>query len=205
MSFRFWLVAPLVTLGLSTAVAQQFAPTTVQLPTFSTFSVGTVVAVPDSGWGFAHRPCQVSHGWTAFGPAWGASTTHWETFDQVSMWSMGAQVIDVGAFDVQLLASAASQPVVASDPFAQQIVASRESTAAFVPGSVADARRARAAELDEKVRAVDELVAKADALLSEGKANAARVYLQMAAGKATGERKVALEQRAAALKHRPAR
>ncbi len=205
MAFRFWIVAPLVTLGLTTAAAQQFAPTTVQLPTFSTFTVGTVVSVPDSGWGFAHRPCQVSHGWTAFGPAWGASTTHWETFDQVSMWSMGAQVIDVGAFDAQLLASAVAQPVVASDPFARQIVASRESTAAFVPGSVADARRARAAELEEKVRAVDELVAKADELLSEGKANAARVYLQMAAGKATGERKAALEQRAAALKRRPAR
>jgi hypothetical protein len=121
------------------------------------------------------------------------------------MWSVGAQVIDVGAFDAQLLASAQAQPVVANDPFARQLVASRESTAAFVPGSVADARRAHTAELQEKVRAVDELVAKADDLLREGKANAARVYLQMAAGKATGEQKVALEQRAAALRRRPAR
>ncbi len=203
MSLR-WLLTWSVWSVLSTATfAQQFAPTTVQLPTFSSFTVGTTVAVPDSGWGFAHRPCQVSSGWTAFGPAWGASSVSWQEIDHVSMWSVGAQSIDLAAMDAQVLASAPARPVVAPDTFARQLAASRDSSAAFVPGSVADARRARAAELAAEQGEIDALVAKADALIREGKSNVARVYLQMAAGKANGARKGELERRAAALKQRP--
>jgi hypothetical protein len=191
--------------GALVARGQQFAPTTVQLPTFSYFTVSTVVAVPDSGYGFAHPTRQVSHGWTAFGPAWGGGSTHWEAIEQVSMWSVGAQVLDLPALDAQVLANAAPPPAVVHDPFARQLAASRESSAAFVPGSVADAKRARGAELDAQARAVDELVAKAESLLQQGKPNAARVYLQMAAGKTSGQRRQELEQRAAALKPNAAR
>lgn len=187
------------------SVAQQFAPTTVQLPTFSFFTVQTTVAVPDSGYGFAHGPCQVSHGWTAYGPAWGASTTHWETVDEVSMWSFGAQTIDLAAMDAELLASATPLPALPAQPLARQLSAPPMSTAARVPGSVADARRARAAALAAEAKEIDDLIAKAEALLAQGKPKVARVYLQMAAGKATGERRQTLEARAAALKAPPAR
>ncbi len=205
MSLRSLLILAVWSVLSTATFAQQIAPTTVQLPTFSSFTVGTTVAVPDSGWGFAHRPCQVSHGWTAFGPAWGASSVSWQEIDHFSMWSVGAQSIDLAALDSQVLASAAARPVVAPDPFARQLVASRDSSAAFVPGSVAEARRARAAELAAEQGEINELVAQADALIREGKSNVARVYLQMAAGKANGARKGELERRAAALKQVPPR
>jgi hypothetical protein len=187
------------------APAQQFAPTTVQLPTFSAFTASTVVAVPDSGYGFAHRPCQVSHGHTAYGPAWGASTTHWEVVDHVSVWSVGAQTIDLAAMDADLLASAPPAPVAPPPPIVQKLAAKPQSTAARVPGSVADARRARAAALAEEETELDTLLAKAETLLAQGKPNVARIYLQMAAGKTSGERKRELEARAAALKGMPNR
>jgi len=188
------------------AQAQQFAPTTVQLPTFSYFTVSTVVAVPDSGYGFAHRPCQVSHGWTAYGPAWGASTTHWETIDQVSVFSAGVQTIDLAALDAQMLAAApVAAPVAPPAPIVRQLAAPRVSTAEVVPGSVADARRARAAALAEEQGELDAMIAKAEALQTQGKTNLARIYFQMAASKAEGERKQKLQQRAAELKALPKR
>lgn len=203
MSIRWILILTGWTAFSSAAFAQQFAPTTVQLPTFSTFAVSTTVSVPDSGWGLAHRPCQVSHGWTAFGPAWGASSVSWREVDHFSAWNAAAQTIDLAAIDAQLLASASPPTSVPAQPFTRQIAASRNSSAAFVPGSVADARRARAAELAAQQDELDELVSKADALLQAGKPNVARVYLRMAAGKATGATKNELERRAAALKRQP--
>ncbi len=70
---------------------------------------------------------------------------------------------------------------------------------------MADARRARAAALAEQQDELAGLIAKAEALVAQGKPNVARIYLQMAAGKAVGPRKLELEQRAAALKALPAR
>lgn len=184
--------------------AQQFAPTTVQLPTFSTFTVGTVVAVPDSGLGFACGPRQVSNGYTAYGPAWGASTVSWHACEFTSVY-FGAQTIDLAALDTQLLAGAPPAPVAPAHPFVQQLDAPRASSAAHVPGSVAAARRARAAAIAAETVELDGLIAKAEKLLADGKPNVARIYFQMAAEKTSGERRQALEARIALLKRVPAR
>lgn len=202
---RVWITLFIGSAFSLSAQAQQFAPTTVQLPTFSFFTVSTVVAVPDSGYGFAHRPCQVSHGWTAYGPAWGASTTHWETIDQVSVFSAGVQTIDLAALDSQMLAAAPAAPIMPQAPIVRQLAAPRASTAEVVPGSVADARRARAAAIAAEEGELEALIAKAEALQTQGKTNLARIYFQMAAGKAAGERKKELQQRAAELKALPKR
>lgn len=203
MSSRSILALPISLIGISVASAQQLAPTTVQLPTFSAFTVSTVVSVPDAGW--VHNPYQASYGWTAYGPAWGASSIAWHEVQHTSAWSVGAQVIDLAALDVQTLSTAPVPPAMPDDPFARQIAASRNSSAAFVPGSVADARRARAAELAGEQREIDELIDKAEALVKQGKPNVARIYFQMAANKSSGERKRELENRAASLKQAPRR
>lgn len=196
--------AALITAALliSPASGQQFfAPTTVQLPTFSTFAVSTTVSVPDSGHGFVAGQTQMSHGWTAYGPAWGADPIcGCGQMEYATGWTASAQIIDLPAMDAALLAGAAPMDGRASDPFMRQLAVSRVSSAAHVPGSVAEARRARAEEQMTDDSELEDLIAKAESHLAGGKKNLARIYLQMAAGRATGERQRMLQAQAASLK-----
>jgi hypothetical protein len=66
-----WQVACALGVCAAQASAQTSVPVTIQLPSFSTFSVSTTVVVPDSGRGFMGRVNQFNQGRTSAGAPFG--------------------------------------------------------------------------------------------------------------------------------------
>lgn len=187
------------------SVASAQVPTTVQLPTFSQFSVGTTVVVPDRGsmvLGGVNRSAagQVTRGVPGLSHlpganrlfsnrAFGSSTS--SSTARVSVW-----IHDLAAMDEALLAEAAARrtaaqadPAAPRDPLlpvarSARPTASRPSSpipAGEPAASVADIRAAQASAAASAAEEAQQLIASGDQARAAGKPGAARLFYQMAA------------------------
>lgn len=195
-------------LGGTTRPAQAQAPTTVQLPTFQFFTTTTSVLVPDRGSAVLGGNRGRSLGTNFYsqpllGPARGSGGG-----TVAGQMQVHAQIHDLRAMDEALLSqsggnaarspSAVRPPLLAAGNNVAPVVSS--STADAPPeGSVADALRARQAELaaaDREARSFYEQGLKAEA---DGKPSLARAYYQMATAKASDSLRNEIRRRAASL------
>jgi len=193
-------------LGVSVPCPVQAQPATVvQLPTFSFFTVSTTVSVPDSGAGLVGGIRRSSSGHTAYGPfarGYGFGRQATRTF-------LGAQVHDLRSLDEALLAEAERaarddvQP--APHPLRSRLNAAEATTASRPQGSLAQARRLRAAEVAGQQDQWLADLERGRQASEAGKYGAARIYLERVARQAAGEsRQAALEELARLPRRKPA-
>lgn len=200
------------------AAAQQpvpQVPTTVQLPTFSFFTVQTTVSVPDRG---AMSLGGISRGRdgrivTGFGPLQNRSSGSERGIGGATV---NATIIDFEEIDRMLLAAAARRAGTSVDPdvgkaaaltrgidrpaVAAGVVARSESAGpAPLPGSVAAIRTQQAAAAEQKGEEVVALLAKAQQAEADGKPAVAKIFYQMVIRRDSGPLKQLAQTRLAAL------
>jgi hypothetical protein len=186
-----------------TGVARAQAPAVVQLPSFSSFGVATSVSVPDRGSVSLGGAGRSSIGSTAFGPGFGPPNRSFGRSLSASSTSVRATIHDMQALDRETLARAKGDegnPAAQSQSMAKRLSAAQQSSAGQVPsGSVAEARRRRAAEVDAMQADVLQTLKRAREAAAVGKTSAAAVFYRLAAKEASGELKSQIEREAAAL------
>ena len=185
---------------LLTAVAQQAIAqpaTTVQLPSFSYFTVNTTVSVPDRGGvslagtnraGDAVRT-------RGFGPLGIRSIASDRAANNVSV---TATILDMAELDAQALAGAARRGEVDSDDARAELL-TRDVKQEPAPDSVAAIRAQNAAAAVARVSEAAGYLAKAQEAEAAGKKSVAKIFYQMAARRDTGAIKQVAEARLAAL------
>ena len=188
-----WLAVPLVLCSVDPAAAQQ--PTTVQLPSYSTFGVNTSVSAPDRGSMSLGGGGRSSSGSTAFGPS-----RSYGRQSSASRTSVHARVHDLNAMDRQLLDQARKSYGKPSGSASRKTSGDASSAAAGPPGSVAEARRLHAAETASQERDALKYFAQAERSAAGGKPQVARVLYQMAERRASGELKAEIRRRLDELK-----
>lgn len=217
-SFLVMLVSGLFS---ASALAQQ-APTTVQLPTFSFFTVSTAVSVPDSGGAYLGginraRDGSVTRG---FGPLANRAIGG----DRVaSGMSVHATIIDLAEMDEMILAEAAAlrkpvDPTVAKAEYLSRGIgrgvavdgaadhgrlSSQPGFAAQTPASrvesVAAIRQANAVAAETRASEAADFLAKAQEAEAGGKPAIAKIYYQMVVRRDSGELKQLAQARLATL------
>ena len=158
-------------LGFATATSHA---QTVQLPTFHQFSLSTTVLVPDRGsvsLGGVRRAASGSHQFGA--PGLRGNRASGSAVDAGGL-SVSAQIHDFQAMD---RVGVATLGVDRQSP---------KGGASTYPPNLAEIRRQKAAEPKPPADDAQSLIALAEAARAAGKLGAARVYLQMAARRATG-------------------
>lgn len=199
--------------GLVTSIsAQQSLPaTTVQLPTFSQFTITTTVSVPDRGGAFlgglnsgASNSSRLGNG-----PLQNRSLSSTRAATGVSV---SATVIDHEEIDRAILAEAASKRgavdttavraaaiskavEVASRPTSQRAASSRNA----LPGSVAAIRQQNASTADLEAAEVAGYLAKGRQAEAEHKPAVAKIFYQMVARRDNGPMKKEATERLASL------
>lgn len=196
---RFVMILSLL-LGSETSIFAQGA--VVQLPSYSTFGVNTSVSVPDRGSVSLGGIGRSSIGSTAFGPSAGLRNRGFGRNLSGSVTSVRATIHDFDALDRATLERAtdprmAPRSLVAADQ-ARRLTAARQSSAGQVPGSVAEARRQRAAEEVAGETEVAQDLKHARDAAAAGKTRVAAMFYKAAARHATGARKLQVEREAAA-------
>jgi hypothetical protein len=162
--------------------------TTVQLPTFSFFTVSTTVSVPDQGSTSLGGVNSVSNGSTAYGPSFPGNRASGASSSAGGM-SVHVTIHDFESMDAETLRQAGMTPA--------QIDALRLGSAqkdASAPASVADVRRQQLAAVDKKQQEATEYYRRGQTAESEGKGNVAKIYFQMAARRASGELKAEIQR-----------
>jgi hypothetical protein len=181
-------------LGVSNANAQP--ATTVQLPTFQFFTVSTSVLVPDRGSTVIGGNRTGSLGSNFYSNPYLGLVRTSSTGNVTSQMQLHAQVHDLREMDAALL----SQTGGGARPPLLYATNPQVSSAELPPaGSVADAARARQAELaaaDREARGYYEQGLQAE---SAGRPSLARAYYQMASGKANESFKLEIRRRLASL------
>ena len=198
-------------IGADADVAFAQPATSVQLPTFSYFSVGTSVLVPDRGGavlgGLSRSASQSSQfGWPATGMgqrSFGASGSG--QIAGISVW-----IHDFEAMEAQLLGQ--RQPAVAG-PLSVKMTPKPNpvhQTAVLGPSaadrpvlSVAELRQLRQAEQEARNDEATMWMERAEKAQAEGKPAVARIYYQMALRRADGSLKQQIQQRLEALSASP--
>lgn len=181
-------------------MAQQAS--TVQLPSFSYFSVDTTVSAPDRGGMSLGGVRRSSTGSTAFGPGFGPRSRAFGRQASASTVTVHAAVHDFDAMDQQLLEQAKRS--YARSKSARPAGRSASSSAESAPtGSLAEARRQRAADVDAEQKQVLDYMTQAERANARGKPQVAKVLYQMAERRASGELKAKARQKLAALKNAP--
>jgi hypothetical protein len=189
------LVAALLAAGI--AQGQQQVPgglpaTTVQLPSFSIFSVNTTVSVPDRGGmylGGVNRARDGSRSRGLGNRAIGSDRA-----------ANGVQVLatihNMDELDRAVLAKAAAKRG-ALDPAVAQAELLRPGVGAAAAGgdSIVAIRAQKAAAADASAKEAAEQFAKAETAAAEGKTSVARIYYQMVARRDVGELKRLAESR----------
>lgn len=212
---RFYFLLTIALAGAlpSTAFAQQ-QQQTVQLPTFSFFTVQTSVLVPDGGSAYLGGVSRAAVGSRfrgtplAKGPLLGNRASG-SSFQTGSM-SVHATIIDNSEIDAAVLATGMDSRGVDPDvTFAQLAAAQRAADAAAgakpaqdnLRGttSVADIRLAQQSADDAKQAEARELFLKAEGYAAAKQTGLAKVYYKMAATRATGELRTETLTRLAAL------
>ena len=217
MSIRFTFGSAMAVIALcGVAAAQQPAPivpTTVQLPTFSFFTVQTTVSVPDRGGAYLGginrgRDSRIARG---FGPLQNRAIGG----DRLASGaSVHARIIDFEEIDRMLLAAAARRAGTAVDPADAKAAALTKHLAkdglwsaapptvtpdAPLPGSVAAIKAENAAAAEQRSAEVAELFAKAQQAEAEGKPAVARIFYQMVVRRDGGQLKQRAQSRLASL------
>ncbi len=187
--------------------AQPLPATTVQLPTFSYFTVNTTVSVPDRGGAYLGginraRDSSTTRG---FGPL---ANRGIGSDRMASGVSVHATIIDHEELDRAVLAEAAARRIPADPAVAKAEAISlhvgREHIAATsgrgdAVESVAAIKARNAAAAEERVSEAAAYFAKAQAAEAEGKSAVARILYQMVTRRDTGSLKQRAEQRLAAI------
>ena len=183
-------------------------PTTVQLPTFSVFSVDTSVLVPDGGSASLGGISRAADGSISrgFGPGPLFSNRGLAGTRGASGVSVHATIIDHEALDKAVLAEAAARRGdVAEDAKVKKGMALGEKASARAGGgstellSVAELRRRNSAQDDAQLREAAELWEKAAAYEADQKPAVARQYYLRAARLNVAQYKQRALARAAAL------
>jgi hypothetical protein len=176
------------------------APTTVQLPSFSFFTVQTTVSVPDSG---GMRVGGISRGadgraTRGLGPLANRGGGSSRGASDVSA---TATIIDHRELDAAVLAAAAGGG-------AAEITAAKAAALSRnvgrpagnpLPGSVAAIRAQNAAAAEQRNAGLAELLEKAQGAETGGKLELAKAYYRMLARQATGDLQQQAQSRLAAL------
>ena len=197
----------------ATAQAQNNAPTTVQLPTFSFFTVQTAVSVPDSGGAYLGGMSRGYNSSTARGlPFWaktpwfsplGTSRGIASGVDAGGV-SVHATIIDHEELDKAVLSEAAARrsPPSEADLEAQRL--SRHSAGgedATAPvASVAAIRAEQSSETARQAEKAAALLVKAQEMEKANKPGQARIYYRMASRLAGDDLKQQIATRLAELK-----
>jgi hypothetical protein len=220
MRLRSWLAVVLAFLvsasGGRALVAQSLPATTVQLPTFSVFSVQTTVSVPDSGdasLGGIQRgfDSSIQRGLSPLRNRAMASSR------AASGVSISATIIDHDEIDRALLAAAAkrgeavdlatpqavalSKSVARSEPRSSTV--GSPASAIPLPDSLAAIRQRNAAATAERSSELADYFAQARQAERDGKLAMAKVYYQIVARRDNGSLKQQAEERLIALGAKP--
>lgn len=179
------------------------APTTVQLPTFSFFTVQTTVSVPDSGGAYLGGIGRGADGSTSrgFGPLANRGSG---SSRGASGMSVQATIIDGEEMDQAVLAQAAANsrlnsPAVRAEQISGRLGRSEAGTFTASAGSLAEIRSQQAAGTANRTAEATELFAKAQRAEGEGKPGLAKIYYQMVLRRDAGSLRVSAQSRLAAL------
>jgi hypothetical protein len=177
-------------------VQQPQAPTTVQLPTFSFFTVQTTVSVPDSGGTYLGGIKRAADGsrTRGFGPLKNRGLGSTRGASRVSV---HAQIIDQHEMDQAVLAQAAAKRAGAAGQAGAIQVGQAGNGADF--DSVAVIREQNIAAAAQKAREAAEYLAKAKQAEAEGKLGVAKIYYQMVVRRDAGSLKEQALGRLAAM------
>jgi hypothetical protein len=160
----------------------------VQLPTFQSFSTDSSVLVPDHGTASLGGVTRSSTGANQFGPIFFPGNRSLGGQVGTAGVNVSAKIHDFERMDAALLSG--TQQVPAQDPLPGMTGAGANGSGpAGPPASVADLA-VRKAALDAAGQAeADALLKRGLKAQAEGKSGAAKIYLQMAAKRATGNLK----------------
>lgn len=182
-----------------TAAAWGQVPTTVQLPSYSSFGVSTTVSAPDRGRMSLGGVGRSSSGSTAFGPALGPGSRSFGRQTSAASADVRATIHDFEAMDRQLLGQAKGTD--ATDRRKLRSAAGGGSSAERAPaGSVADARRQHAAEVEAQDHKALEYVRQAKRAAARDKPKVAKVLYEMAERRASPELKAQIRRELSTLK-----
>ncbi len=188
MSRMLTITVAAVTLNAAITASAQRA-TTVQLPTFSFFTVNTTVMVPDGGSAYLGGVGRASSGSTSRGlPGLGGSPLGGNRAIAGSV-SAGGISISAKIHDFEAMDQALLNQGLASQPNAAQIFAASKGNGVGrnVTQSVAEIQQEQeSAALSQKEEARD-CYEKGVAAYEKGKFGAAKIYLQMAVRRADGD------------------
>jgi hypothetical protein len=167
-------------------------PTTVQLPTISTFSVDTSVSIPDSGGAYTEAArlarMRASNGLRPAGAGLGSISSERLGEPRAAV-ANRAQALSIGKAGASVQASIhlpsrpAAVPAASGEQgvrFAEALAAARQSTAGRPALSVSQARAARLADQRARREAGMSLIARGDLALNSGNRAAASIYYQRA-------------------------
>jgi hypothetical protein len=183
--------------------------TTVQLPSFSIFSVRTTVSVPDGGGAYLGGVNRGRDGSTMRG----LGNRGIGSDRNAGGVMVHAKIHDMDELDKAALAEAAAKrgPEDPNLAKAEQIrrgvgrpADDQPANHDIGPTSVAVIRAKNAAAAEARAKEATDLLAKADAAQAAGKAGIAKIYYQMVSRRATGELKQLADSRLAALDRKPA-
>jgi hypothetical protein len=192
---------------------QPQVPTTVQLPSFSFFTVQTTVSVPDGGGAYLGGIGRGASGSTmrGIGPLKNRASGSARAASGVSV---SATIIDREEIDRALLATAAANRGQAADPTAAKAAALTSAVGkgpsapvarvdagntVHLPDSVAAIRERNSAAASVEASELASYFARARQAESEGKVAVAKVFYQMVARRDGGELKYEAEKRLASL------
>ena len=190
--------APGTLLAVGGAARAQ-APISVQLPTYNVFSIDTTVSVPDRGTAVIGGSTSSASGSNQFGGPFIPSTRASGRSTSAGGVTVHAQIHDLDALDRLTLDRAArtTSPSVLG-PIAAGRVAAPGADSAPMAG-VAELAARRQADLAAQRSEAEEFVVKARDAEAAGKAGVAKLYLQMAARRASNDRKHEIEAMIAKL------
>ena len=170
----------------SPLAAQSQQGITLQLPTFSFFSVATTVVVPDSGGAYLGGMRRASSGSNRFGSPWAPGQGAFGCERQASNLHIQAHIHDLEGMDKALRSG--SNPVLAkSSPLAQRLAAAQSEAKALPAASLQEIERHRTAAVDAQQSAAADFLRRGKEAQHAGKTSLARTYYQMALRRATGE------------------
>jgi hypothetical protein len=200
--------------AVAASAAKAQPATAVQLPTFSMFTTGTTVSVPDRGSVHMGGINRASTGRNEFGtPGLGKlpflgrpfkSTAIGQQYGASNV-SVSAYIHDFEAMDEYLLSQPTATRSLSSLNRSRSAIAAMGRTvqprppgagsswdvaapsSAPAPMTVAQAQADRQARQNARVEEAARFFARGEKAEAEGKANVARIYYQMAARRATGE------------------
>lgn len=204
MQIRCCLLAWAVGVFFAARASAQ-APSVVQLPSFSFFTVDTTVSVPDRGTASLGGIGRSSSGSTAFGPALGPANRGFGRSLSSSSVTMRATIHDFDALDRATLARASrrggSRPArnAWDDRTTRRYGAQSGSSESVPVGSVADGRRRHAAESAAQVAETQSNLEHARRAAADGKAGVAKIFYKMALRHASGKLKSEIDRELAAL------